>query len=590
MNYMSQIPTHAGDRNAILDDLLDLLWTEDVAGLRSRVLSSQQDNHATIAIGGKEIVVRLQPDHWRGGWRPSGIEHAQTCKTLDPSELLWLVLNALPELDLLVLDRTMRQLGQSEKNVDLVQAMGTVLSNAGKQPGALGNDLLWERMAAWRDRPFHPLAHSRGCWGAGEIQEYGAEFGRYFPLRWCAVEKSNLFASPRAKGGGPAAAILDDAQSALLGQELVRLGIDTTHEALPLHPWQADHVAPREFSEELADGRITMLDFRGPLVVATSSLRTVAIPGKPGCHLKLPLDVETLGVRRLLSAQSLYNGLKGADVLASALANRPGLGQIARLADETQFWTFSELSGDVLAPRTAYLGCAVRTFPLIDGASLIPLAAFAVAPAGGIPPAIEASLQACRDNTLEGFIVELFDLLAGFAIEALASGFIPEMHGQNVLVEISKGRPSAVILRDHDTVRCHTAGLAACGLQAPEYIIKDPRRATMLLSRPEDLIAYGQTLLFDVALRAICTELDRAGALELSTSRHLLRTSVEHRLECIEMPSEERERLRFALLEQPDWPFKQILTPLLQTTELGLGMPSRLGLASNPLFDFERNR
>lgn len=200
MNYISQIPTYAEDRNAILDDLLDLLWTEDIAGLRSNVLSSQQDNHATITIGGKEIVVRLQPDHWRGGGRPLGIEHAQTCKTLEPSELLWLVLNDLPELSLPVLDRTMRQLGQSEKNAGLVKAMGTVLSNAGRQPGALENDLLWERMAAWRDRPFHPLAHSRGSWGAGEIEEYGAEFGRYFPLRWCAVEKSQLLASPRAKG------------------------------------------------------------------------------------------------------------------------------------------------------------------------------------------------------------------------------------------------------------------------------------------------------------------------------------------------------------------------------------------------------
>ncbi|SCY90822.1 IucA/IucC family protein [Rhizobium sp. NFACC06-2] len=587
MNYISQIPKHKEDRNAILEDLLDLLWTEDVAGLRSQALSSRQDRHATIAIGGKEIIIRLQPDRWRGGWRPLGIEHAQTCKALDPSELLWLVLNALPDVGVPVLDRTMRQLSQSDKNSDLVQATGSSLSNAGRQTGALENDLLWERMAAWRDRPFHPLAHCRGRWGAREIENYGAEFGRYFPLRWCAVEKSHVFASPRVERGGPAAAILDATQSALLGLELARRGIDTTHEALPLHPWQANHIVPREFSEELADGRITMLDFQGPLVAATSSLRSVTIPGKPGCHLKLPLDVETLGVRRLLSAQSLCNGLKGADLLTLALATRPGLGRVARLADETQFWTFSELSGDVLEPRTAYLGCAVRIFPISDGASLIPLAAFAVAPAGGIPPAIEAVLQARRDNTLEGFVVELFDLLTGFAIEALASGFIPEMHGQNVLVEISNGRPSGVVLRDHDTVRCHAAGLAECGLPVPDYIIKDPRRATMLLPQPEDLIAYGQTLLFDVALRAICTELDRTGALELSKSRRLLRTSVEHHLKHIEMPSEMRDRLRFALLEQPDWPFKQILTPLLAMTELGLGMPSRLGLAGNPLRDFE---
>lgn len=586
MNCVTQIATRTEDRNAILEDLLDLLWAEDIAGLRSRVLSSGQENHAKLRLGKKEIILHLERDHWRGGLRPFRIEHADTGKALDPSELLWMMLNALPELDLLILDRTMKQLSQSERNANLVRDMGTVLSTAGRQDGALANALLWERMAAWRDRPFHPLSHSRGSWGPSEIEQYGAEFGKYFPLHWCAVERSHLLTSPRVGKGGPAAAILDDVQSASLRQELTRLGIDATHEAVPLHPWQADHVIPREFSEEIAAGCIVMLDFRGPLVAATSSLRSVMIPGKPGCHLKLPLDVETLGVRRLLSAQSLHNGLKGAELLLSALASRPDLGRKARLADETQFWTFSEQSGDILAPRTAYLGCAIRTLPVREGASLVPLAALAVAPAGGIPPAIDAALRTRHDKRIEDFIVALFDLLAGFAVEALGCGFIPEMHGQNVLVEISDGLPSTIVLRDHDTVRCNPAALAECGLQAPDYIIKDPRRATMLLSRPEDLFAYGQTLLFDVALRAIGTELDRAGALDLAKSRRLLRASVEHHLECIGMPPEQRSRLKSALLEQPEWPFKQILTPLLQTAELSLGMPSRLGLAGNPLRDF----
>jgi siderophore synthetase component len=587
MNYIMQMPTHQEDRNAILDDLLDLLWAEDVAGLRSRILSCGQDSSIRLALGKKEILVHLQPDHWRGGTRPFRVEHAETGRSLGPSDLLWMVLNALPGLDLSVLDRTMKQLSQSEKNADFVRGVGTFLSKAGRQEDALENVLLWERMAAWRDRPFHPLSHSRGSWGPGEIEQYGAEFGRYFPLRWCAVDRSHLMASPRAEEGGPAAAILDDSQFGSLQQELENHDIGMTHEALPLHPWQADHVVHREYVEEIADGRIVMLDFKGPLVAATSSLRSVIIPGKPGCHLKLPLDVETLGVRRLLSAQSLHNGLKGADLLQSALASRPGLGRAARIADETQFWTFTEQSRDILSPRTAFLGCAIRRLPVSQGASLIPLAAFAVAPTGGIPPAIDAALRGRNGATLEDFIVELFDLLAGFAIEALGCGFIPEMHGQNVLVEISDGRPSAIVLRDHDTVRCLPTALSECGLDVPDYIIKDPRRATMLLSRPEDLFAYGQTLLFDVALRAIGTELDRAGALALSRSRRLLRASVERHIERIEIPSELRGPLRSALLEQPEWPFKQILTPLLQTAELGLGMPSRLGLAANPLRDFE---
>lgn len=583
MNYVASIHPGKEGRNRILDDLLDLLWTEDIAGLQTRTLCARQDDSATITLGKTEVVIYLEADRWRGGSRPVRIEYAGTGKSLDPSDLLWVVLNTLPELDLQILDRTMRQLNESERNADLVGALGAVLANAGRQEGALENALLWERMAAWQDRPFHPLAHSRRAWETAEIEQYGAEFGRFFPLRWCAVEHTSILASPHAKEGGPAAKILNDVQSDALQQEVKRRGIGATHQAMPLHPWQAEHVLVREYSEELAGGQIVMLDFRGPLVAATSSLRTVVAPSNPARHIKLPLDVETLGVRRLLSAQSLHNGLKGADLLSAAIARRPELGRVARLVDESQFWTFSEPSGDILAPKTASLGCLIRDFPLDNGASVMPLAALAVVPVDGIPTAMAAALKANLGSTVEGFLTTLIDLLAGFTVEALACGFIPEMHGQNVLVEISAGLPTGIILRDHDTVRCVPAVLTDKGLKTPDYVIKDPRRATMLLSQPEDLFAYGQTLLFDVALRAICVELDRAGAIGLSTSRRLLRSSVEHHVGRIDMPSELRARLKSALLDQPEWPFKQILTPLLQTAELGLGMPSRLGLAGNPL-------
>lgn len=587
MNSMSKMYPPAEDRDAILDDLIDLLWTEDIAGIRSRVVASGQTDHVNLFLGKREITIHLQPDGWRSGLRPSYVTDGRTGKILDPSELLWTVLDTLPNLDLPVLDRTMKQLRQSEKTANLVRDAGAELSLAAKQAGALKNALLWERIAAWRDRPFSPFSHSRGNWDASEIKEYGAEFGRYFALRWCAVDKNHLLPSPCAKEGGPSAAILDTAQYNSLRQELADKGIDKTHEAIPLHPWQADNVIPREFSAEITTGQVAMLEFRGPIVAATSSLRSVAIPSVPGCHLKLPLDVETLGVRRLLSAQSLYNGLKGAELLASALANRTELGQIARIVDESQFWTFSESSGDIFADRTAYLGCALRRFPLKEQGHLVPLAAFAVAPAGGIPPAIEAALAGSKNVSLDKFIYVLFDLLAGFAIEALGCGFIPEMHGQNVLVEISEGLPCAIVLRDHDTVRCHPEILAKSDLPKPEYLIKDPRRATMFLSRAEDLFAFGQTLLFDVALRAIATELDQAGAFNLSASRKLLRASIKHHVERAKMPEELRHQLRSAMLKQSEWPFKQILTPLLHTKELGLGMPSRLGRAGNPFCDVE---
>jgi staphyloferrin B synthase len=583
MNHVFISPDSMDSTNGTLSDLLDLLWTEDLADLRTRSLSSEAGGQAQITLGETNITVYLQTDEWRGGLCPARIERTETGQELEPEELLRLTLKAMKEIDPEVLDRTLQQLRDSENNINLVQQAGSTLADMALEENALKGTLVCERLAAWKDRPFHPLSHSRGSWDENEIQKYGAEFGRLFPLSWCAVAQNSLMASPHADETGPAAAILNDTQLTAVKSEMQSRGLATTHLAIPVHPWQAEKVINRTFADELASGQIVMLNFRGPLVAATSSLRSVVVPSRMSRHIKLPLDVETLGVRRLLSAQSLMNGLKGAKLLSEALTHRPQLGRAARLADETQFWTFSEASKDVLAPRTAYLGCMIRDIPDAAEKTIMPLAALAVAPGNNVPPAIVALLRNRSGLTHENFLAALFDLLSGFAVEALSCGFIPEMHGQNVLVEMVDSLPSAIILRDHDTVRCLPKVLEQRGLKAPDYIIKDPRRATMLLSKHEDLFAYGQTLLFDVALRAICDALNRAGAIDFATSRQMLRSSVERHISHVEMPAELRVQLKNALLNEPLWPFKQILTPLLKTAQLGLGMPSRLGLAGNPL-------
>jgi siderophore synthetase component len=583
MNQVPTIPNPAQSVGSTLRDLLDLLWTEDLAGLRTQCLLTQSDGQANIALGETNIIVHLQTDEWRGGLRPVRIQRFETGRDFEPEELLRLVLDSSDDVEPSVRVRTLQQLNESMRNIDLVRQVGPTLANIALQEESHRGNLVFERLAAWGDRPFHPMSHSRGGWGETEIQQYGAEFGRLFPLSWYAVEKGRLIVSPQIKDASPAIAILNDAQLAAVNTQMQTLGIAGTHVAIPVHPWQADHVIGRIFADELTSRTIIQLSFRGPLVAATSSLRSVVVPSRMSRHIKLPLDVETLGVRRLLSAQSLMNGLKGAELLSAAFAYRPRLGEVARLADESQFWSFSEESKDVLAPRTAYLGCVIRDLPDAAEVTIMPLASLAVAPNDDVPPAIATLLQILPDITIEAFLAKLFDLLSGFAVEALSCGFIPEMHGQNVLIEMTGGLPSAIVLRDHDTVRCLPDVLKQCGLKVPDYIIKDPRRATMLLSRTEDLFAYGQTLLFDVAMRAVCEALDKAGAMDLATSRQMLRASVNHHLEQVEIPANLRVELRRALLEERQWPFKQILTPLLKTVELGLGMPSRVGLADNPL-------
>lgn len=569
----------------LLDDLLELLWLEDVGAIRSRALPSRtKEDRVEILLGAVRFVGRVEVDRWRGGVRLRKLEDARTGRRVDAPEVLWHVLASLPNLDLATLDRTMGQLYESARNARSTEIAGLELLQKACSAENRSDFLIWERLAAWRDRPFHPLSRSRGGWRGEELRRYGAEFGALFALRWCAIPTGNVLASPAPTESDPVSALLDPLQAAAICDEMQRRGLSGTHLAMPLHPWQAETPLRTHFASEIAEGRIVLLDFQGPLVAATSSLRSVSILQRPERHLKLPLDVETLGVRRLMSAQSLHNGLKGAKLLTEALRLRPGLAQRARLADEASFWTFCEASRDVLEPRTAFLGCALRDLPPVDaGAALVPLASFAVAPVGDLAPAIRVALEERPGVTVDVFLRELFDLVLGFAVEALVCGFIPEMHGQNVLIELVGGRPQRLVLRDHDTVRCMPDRLRAAGLEAPDYIIKDPRRATMTLDRDEDLFAYAQTLLIDVALRAVCEALDASGNHDILLSRRVLREAVDTAVSKVNAEDECRARLRAVLLDASDWPFKQILTPLLATERFGLGMPSRLGRAGNPL-------
>jgi siderophore synthetase component len=584
-------PPDVAPADVVLAELLELLWIEDIGGFRSRVLAYAPSEDATVRfrVGESEMSATLAWDAWRDEARIVALCDLSTeeaARPLDARTLLWRVLSALTDLDLATLDRTMRQLDESVANAEILQNAAAMLGDESRSVCAKRNSLVWERLAAWRDRPFHPLARSRGGWTRHEIETYGAEFGRLFALRWCAVSRDRVLTSPAVDESEPIDLVVTRTQAKALTEELALRGLARTHIAIPAHPWHLEAAVPREFARELQSREVVVLDFVGPLVCATSSLRTVAIASNPYRHIKLPLDVCTLGVRRLMSAQSLHNGLMGATLLEEACSLRPAIAARVRIADETRFWTFSEASRDVFAPRTAFLGCAVRELPApAEGAALVPLASFSVALHAGLPPAIERSLEARPGTSIEIFLEELFRLLVGFAIEALRCGFIPEMHGQNVLVEVIQGRPEKIILRDHDTVRCLPEWLKRAGLQAPAYLIKDPRRATMRLDRPESLIAYAQTLLFDVALRAICEAVDRSGHFDLRASKRLLRRVTAREIEQLDAPADIREQLRITILHSRECPFKQILTPLLATPELGLGMPSAIGWAKNPLTD-----
>jgi len=580
---LSDGPDWAG---AHLAETFDALWIEDIGGLRSRAVlgppfAGTGARDYALALGAGHLRARVVPDGWRDGVRLAGPVRYETAAGADPLDaagLLARVLTGLPDLPEGVARRTIAEAEAIRDGASL----WTDTAEAVEAEALAGSALAFERLAAWRDRPFHPLGRARNGFDDRAAVAYGAEHGRLFPLDWWAVARERCAVAPGADPDGPASALLDAAQRAQLDAELLPRGLGATHVPLPVHPWHAEHSLPDSFAREIAEGHLVPLRFRGPLAAATSSLRTLAFPARPGLHLKLPLDVQTLGVRRTLPPQSLHNGLHGGALLAAARDRDPWLGRHVVLADEAAFWHVTEPGGDLFAARPALLGCAIRRLPA-DGAVPVPLASFAVAPCGGLPPAVRAFDLGAGD--LVDLFAGLADLVVGTALGGACLGFVPELHGQNALVLMAGGRPARLLLRDHDTVRCAPAWLADAGLEAPAYHLMDPVRNTLLLRQPEDLLAYVQTLAIDVALRAVAETFAAAGTgFTLGTARAVLAATVARVLTRAAIPDARRNVIAARMLESEAAPFKAVLAPLLATARLGTSMPSRVAAAPNPLW------
>jgi len=64
----------------------------------------------------------------------------------------------------------------------------------------------------------------------------------------------------------------------------------------------------------------------------------------------------------------------------------------------------------------------------------------------------------------------------------------------------------------------------------------------------------------------------------------VLAAELQHQLENLNFAEEIRAQLQLLLFESPQWPYKQLLRPLLeQDTRIG-SMPSGIGQTQNPLW------
>lgn len=346
----------------------------------------------------------------------------------------------------------------------------------------------YEALAATLPHPAYPTSESRPGLSADDSLRYAPEYLPEFALRWVAVPRSRLVTAghrhhPR---GWPAPSDVGLPEA-----------IAATHELLPVHPVTVRDALGRALDDSgLAGGpdaaRAVLAPGAALSVIPTLSIRTVAVRGEPGVHVKVPLPTSTLGLlnRRLLQPGTLTDGALVRDVLAAVARDDAtrGDGQLSELllADDGSYAHAGH-------PGLGYL--LRRLPPGLDRCRIVPVAAL-LAP---LPDAKGASRPMVIDELagwgfggdLPGLLGAYLQVLFGVHVRLFARyGIALEAHQQNTALVLgppgSAARPR-LLVKDFDGTLIHLPRLAAAlGPAAPDAAaFADPR----LLTQSDDALA-----------------------------------------------------------------------------------------------------
>lgn len=575
------MPSHSYERR-LLQDLFDALWLEDLYGFR------RQCRFHAAAQGKAVVEVELSPGRvmrWHGrqtgGVRPFRVAERGVASTgatqsarLAPVE----VAETLQAADWWKepTGRLVRFFSLASDQAELAAAHEPrILAKLAADPDGL---LSWETLTCLKDRPFHPLARAKD-WGDSDGSVYAAEAAASIPLQWVAVRRDQVRGTA-APGQPVAEALLDPAQHERLAAAAHAFGANGDAWLwMPLHPWQRAHLE-RRASPALTD----CIDLgTGPgAATPTASLRSLAVVGRPATHLKVALSVNALGAVRTLPPRYLHNATLASACLGTLRERDEWLASHLLLCDENHWWALRQC--DALETEPGELACLVRRYPSLPDARLIPMAALPVITADGALPAFDQLLGSAPE---EGDAWALFADVAGALLElglrCLAYGVMPELHGQNVVLAFRGRGIAAIVLRDHDTLRICPPLMDGQGVEVPDYVIDRSTPNTLELATPRELLAYLQTLAIEVNLYAVIAALAERYGRDEAHGWRILRGVLEACLARVPLPEEIAASTRSLLLDEPGWPFKQVLAPLLGRASFGTGMPSAMGRIDNPL-------
>ena len=459
------------------------------------------------------------------------------------------------------------------------------LADARPRPGEL---LTAERLAATRNRPFHPTARAAAGWTADELARYGPLRQQPLGLSWVAVRRDRLRHGTGTGSDRLHELLLDEADRQHLADAVHRAGLDLDDvQPLPVHPWQLDHVLPTAYAAELAAGEVVPLARGLGRFHPTASLRTLTTAPETELHVKLPLGVATLGAARLLPPRYLDNGERAQRTMEQLIERDPVLHGLVQVCDERTWCGWRHPSdADEFDDHPGQLAAQLRAYPagLFDHPTrlVLPMAALAAHEWDVLGPAVGNAGFGAVDAV--GFFRRLAEAFCELGLGFLRYGVLPELHGQNVVVALRGGAVDRFVLRDHDTLRLYPDWMAAEGVADPGYRIASGAPQSLRLPSAEALLGYLQTLGFQVNLYGIADALCRHYGIGEQVLWAELRNAVVEAMDRLALPGRVTDVLEREVLHASTWPSRLVLGPLLRQGRSGsVSMPAGAGRVPNPL-------
>ncbi|MCM5704503.1 IucA/IucC family protein [Larsenimonas salina] len=449
-----------------------------------------------------------------------------------------------------------------------------------------------EQWASLSDRPYHPTAKAKEGLDEAEYMAYMAEFDQTIELRWVAVAKHTLATGDAVDPGDcPAAFVMAPGERNQLERELHAKGLAEDYIALPVHPWQLEHALPRWLNEAFRAEHCVVLDVRSPTWKASSSLRSL-LPTRASRHsLKLPMAVHSLGASRYLPAVKMINGDLSAALLGRAKTLDARLGEALHLCDEGRWWAYLPEDASLFDDAPRHLSAMVRSYPasvMNDPASRpLPMATLGTAlPEGGrhffddwLAYLGERATLANVTRLMRAVCDPFFEL----TLRLFRLGMLPEVHGQNAVLVWRQGVITGMVLRDHDSLRIAVSQLEQVGLEDPEYRIKPGHANTLYHDDLEALLFWLQTLAIQVNVRAIVDVTASHFDIPPAALWQTVHDSLRHQIETLPLADDVRACLTEGLFEAAEWPFKQLITPIIARAGGPGSMPFGTGRTVNPL-------